>query len=252
MEELRRVEREKERYNEGLEREGYERFLAHTEYFWRKRRTEILKDEMKYANSRVALELGSVAWSILLEPNDIMPSELHCINISESELERGVEISKSTLINPNFKIMDANNLDFEDKSFDVVFGFGILHHLEYTKALDEILRVLKSDGKMIFFEPLDNNPVGKVVRFLTPSARTEDEKPLRFFELSEFRKRFNHTEYYEGFLSVPLGVLSKLLFKNPDNFITRLAFKIDVWIDRHFSFLRPFFRHIIIVGAPKS
>ena len=67
-----------------------------------------------------------------------MPSELHCINISESEIGRGVETSKSTLIHPNFKIMDANNLDFENKSFDIVFGFGMLHHLEYTKALDEI------------------------------------------------------------------------------------------------------------------
>ena len=105
---------------------------------------------------------------------------------------------------------------------------------------------------MIFLEPLDNNPVIKIVRFLTPKARTEDEKPFRFFELREFRKRFNHTEYYEGLFSVPLGVLSKLLFRNLDNFITRLAFKIDLWIDRHFWLLRPFFRHIIMVGTPKS
>ena len=89
------------------------------------------------------------------------------------------------------------------------------------------------------------------MRFLTPYARTVDEKPLKFYELREFRKRFEHKEYYEGFLSVPLGVISKFVFESPDNMMTRFGYKADLWIDRHFPFVRPFYRHIVIVGQPK-
>ena len=251
MSESSRVEREKEKYNEGLDRERYESILSHTEYFYRKRREKILKKEMEYANSRNVLELGSVAWSTIFDKFNIIPTQLNCINISESELDRGIQLAHKSKLNPAFTIMDANDLEFEEKSFDVVFGFGILHHLDYVRALDEILKVLKKDGKVVFFEPLDNNPVGRIVRFLTPNARTDDEKPLRFFELNEFRKRFVCKEYYEGFLSVPFGILSKIFFKNADNFLTRTGYRIDIWIDRHLPVFRPFFRHITLVGEPR-
>jgi len=61
------------------------------------------------------------------------------------------------------------------------------HHLDFLRALDEIKRVLRPHGKMIFTEPLDNNPVGKVVRALTPHARTDDEQPLRWKEMAEIK-----------------------------------------------------------------
>ena len=34
-----------------------------------------------------------------------------------------------------FKVMDAHKLDFENKSFDIVIGEGILHHLELYSSL---------------------------------------------------------------------------------------------------------------------
>ena len=34
--------------------------------------------------------------------------------------------------------------------FDMVFGYSVLHHLDFVPALDEIHRVLKSDGKVLF------------------------------------------------------------------------------------------------------
>jgi len=42
---------------------------------------------------------------------------------------------------------DAQNLPFEDGSFDAVFNFGIVHHLEdWRKGIAEVARVLKPGG----------------------------------------------------------------------------------------------------------
>jgi SAM-dependent methyltransferase len=148
--------------------------------------------------------------------------------------------------------MDANNLEFEDNSFDMVFGDAILHHLDFVRALDEIKRVLRPNGRILFCEPLSVNPVGKVVRLLTPHARTKDERPLGLRELEEIQKRFDTTVYYEEFLSVPFGVVSRVLFSSPVNSLMKTVYEIDRFIDSNFPPIRRFYRHAIIAGTSKS
>jgi len=147
--------------------------------------------------------------------------------------------------------MDAHNLRFEDESFDFVFGAAILHHLDMVTALNEIHRVLRPDGKILFVEPLDMNPVGKIVRSLTKKARTADEQPLRVYDIAEIKKRFETQFFYEEFLSVPFGVLSGMFFKNGSNGLMRFAFNADQFLDRNFEWLRNWFRHVLIDGVRK-
>ena len=53
-------------------------------------------------------------------------------------------------LNADIKEADAENLPFEDESFDMVTSMGVLHHTPDTqKALDEIHRVLRKNGKFI-------------------------------------------------------------------------------------------------------
>ncbi len=45
---------------------------------------------------------------------------------------------------------DAENLPFEDNTFDIVYSNGVLHHTHNTeKAIDEVYRVLKPGGKAV-------------------------------------------------------------------------------------------------------
>ena len=246
-----RVQREQDAFNEGLQRDGYMRVFEHTSHLFLKQRDKIVCDELEYAQGKNVLELGSISWKAWIDENDIEPANLHCVNISQKEIKQGERSASFSKVKPSFHLMDAHSLEFEDESFDFVYGCAILHHLEYNRALDEIYRVLKPGGRILFAEPLGINPVGKLVRVMTPFARTDDEKPLMFKELAELEKKFYTRHYYEEFFSVPLGVVSGVLFDNPDNWLTRLAFNLDLSLIRVFPPLRYLFRHILVMGTRK-
>lgn len=69
-----------------------------------------------------------------------------------------IEKAKSKHPNVEFKVMDAHSLDFESDSFDLICGCSVLHHLDWSSALKEFLRVLRPNGKIIFSEPNLWNP----------------------------------------------------------------------------------------------
>lgn len=236
----------------GLNRHFYNKLFSHTKYYYRLRRDEISLELLQYANGRRVLEIGSQCWIHWIEGLHIQPDVLECINISSKALQTGEEKAKTSRVKPKFSLMDANNLEFEDNSFDMVFGDAILHHLDFVRALDEIKRVLTPNGRILFCEPLSVNPVGKVVRLLTPQARTKDERPLGLRELAEMQKRFDTTVYYEEFLSVPFGVVSRVLFSSPVNSLMKTIYEIDRFIDSNFPPIRRFYRHAIIAGTNKG
>jgi len=245
------AEKERSQYNEGLQREGYDLFFSHCRHFYIQRRNELVKEKVQFAHGKNILEIGSTTWKGWLETNSIVPDSLTCINISEVELQQGIDSAVNSKAKPQFTLMDAHNLEFADESFDFVFGTAILHHLNMVTALNEIHRVLKPNGKILFVEPLDMNPVGKIIRSLTKKARTVDEQPLRFCDISEIKKRFETQFFYEEFLSVPFGVLSGIFFKDGSNSLMRFAFTADQFLDRNFEWLRNWFRHVLIDGVRK-
>src|SRR5258705_6475667 len=53
---------------------------------------------------------------------------------------------------------NAHLLPFADPSFDAVYGFSILHHLDVEVALREVRRILRPGGRLVFSEPNLVNP----------------------------------------------------------------------------------------------
>lgn len=107
-----------------------------------------------------------------------------------------------------FEIMNAEALEFEDESFDLVCGTSILHHLDLERAFSQLARTLKLDGEAVFLEPLGHNPAINLYRRLTPDYRTADEHPLRVDDLRLAGEYFGHVEarafHLLSFLCVPL------------------------------------------------
>lgn len=125
-----------------------------------------------------------------------------------------------------FVVGDAHALPYDDASFDLVLGEGILHHLDLPTALAEVHRVLRPGGRALFLEPLLDNPLLKVFRRLTPKARTDDERPLSAADLRMIaRSGAWHVEStYCGLLAAPAALVTSLAVPaRPQNGLLRAA-----------------------------
>lgn len=74
------------------------------------------------------------------------------MNVNGVDLtDEGIKLAKQRFelyeIPANLQVGDAENLPFDENTFDVVYSFGVLHHTPDTqKSINEVHRVLKNDG----------------------------------------------------------------------------------------------------------
>lgn len=74
----------------------------------------------------------------------------HGIDLTEGSVEQTRKHLNMYGLKANLQVMDAEDMKFDDNTFDLVYCFGVLHHTPDTqKAIDEIYRVLKPGGKVI-------------------------------------------------------------------------------------------------------
>jgi ubiquinone/menaquinone biosynthesis C-methylase UbiE len=108
------------------------------------------------------------------------------------------------------KIADACNIPYKDNFFDIVVSFDVFEHIEKDyKAIDEVHRVLKKKGALVFTVP--------AFQFLFSShdkalqhRRRYNRKELRniFFQFRNLR-----TYYWNSLLFFPMALI-RLLEKN--------------------------------------
>jgi ubiquinone/menaquinone biosynthesis C-methylase UbiE len=72
------------------------------------------------------------------------------IDISEKSLWLAKNYFSLNQQKSNLLLADAENLPFEDNSFDLVYSWGVLHHTpDIRQAIKEIYRALKPNGTLI-------------------------------------------------------------------------------------------------------
>lgn len=99
----------------------------------------------------ILLDVGCGTGFIIDLAKDIF-DEIHGVDITEAMLEK-VDTFGGNITLHNTQ---AQNLPFEDNSFDLVTAYAFLHHLEdYRPVLKEIFRVLKPGGS--FYADLEPN-----------------------------------------------------------------------------------------------
>lgn len=107
--------------------------------------------------------------------------------------------------------IDLSQVSAAERSFDLVTGIDILHHLDLQTSAMNISKVLKPGGRAVFIEPLAHNPISNIWRRLTPSIRTSNERPLSYAEIEEFGRPFSACSYSEFQLVTLLSSLAFLL-----------------------------------------
>lgn len=118
------------------------------------------------------------------------------IDISPVALEHAEQEAKRQGVadRVEFRAMNAESLDLDSDSFDLVCGLGVIHHLELVPALGEVSRVVRPSGIVVFLEPLGHNPAINLYRRRTPDQRSEDEHPLVVGDFTVLRSHFSSVE----------------------------------------------------------
>ena len=129
---------------------------------WRKKIYKIVKSD----NPKDILDIATGTADIALELSKITESSIIGLDISEQMLEVGrKKINNKKLSNKVVLISgDAENLDYEKESFDLVtIGFGVRNFENLEKGLKESHRVLRSRGKLIILET--SVPENSIIKF---------------------------------------------------------------------------------------
>lgn len=160
------------------------------------------------------------------------------IDLSYVQLQRARDLMQEKFGGPNAFFVQANaeELPFAENSFHAIYAKAILHHLDMDTAYAEIARTLTENGRVSITEPLAHHPMIRFGRFLTPSLRTRDERPIPFSEFKHFADRFPHANLATFFLTAPLAYLFRISPKGEKLFCWAHRFlrRVDGWLFRAF------------------
>lgn len=180
---------------------------------WRKKAVKMLR-EIK--PTRV-LDIATGTGDFALESLKVKPSEIVGIDISEGMLEKGREKMKKRKVDHiiSMRLGDSEDLPFEDNYFDALtVGFGVRNFENLEKGLSEMLRVVRSGGKLIVleFSKPKKFPVKQAFSFYSKNiipilGKTISKDASAYTYLPESVAAFPEGEDFEN-------ILKKLGYKN--------------------------------------
>lgn len=119
----------------------------------------------------------------------------------------------------DFRVADAENLPFEDNTFDVGYSFGVLHHTPNTAgSIEELRRVLKPGGKafVMLYNTRSLNWLAHRLTGIPYDGSKNDpcpvEKSYMPTEAKEFFKSYSHVDLTIDYLfGTGWGIVGNLL-----------------------------------------
>lgn len=146
------------------------------------------------------LDVATGRGAVLFPAAETVGSQGHVTGIDLSKEmveETGREIERVNLHNAEIRLMDAEHLEFPDESFDIIFcSFAIFFFPQLDRALSEMKRVLKTDGRLAVstWGPIDER--SKWFRDLVESylPSPQPEKELKPDPRGEAKPIFNTPE----------------------------------------------------------
>lgn len=140
-----------------------------------------------------------------------------------------ININALKLIEKGFvskKLADACHLPYHNNSFDIVVSFDVFEHISNdSKAISEIYRVLKDQGKLIFTVPAFQFIFSSFDRFLSHKRRYNKRM------LKKLLKNFKDLKlyYWNSILFVPIAVQRIFVNSNMEYQVNLPPFLNDIF-----------------------
>lgn len=244
-----RVDREKRFYNE----KGATSYHTVRRWIWRAlgefRRNEEITDFYD-PNGKIVLDYGCGPGYRTRYLFDHGARQVTGIDISEGEIKQARLMAEREGFadKSRFLAVDAHATGLADHSFDLIVGEAVLHHLDLRVALEEVKRILRPGGRAVFLEPMWHNPVLRLGRALTPSARTPDEHPLTTTDWELCASIFEDFHHYEReLLTIPLMPLNLVLPARAQRWLACRLGKLDDRVRERFPATRKYSRITFLV-----
>jgi 2-polyprenyl-3-methyl-5-hydroxy-6-metoxy-1,4-benzoquinol methylase len=172
-------------------------------------------------------------------------------DLSGEAIQVANEMAHHYELSAQFEQADAEDLGYRDNFFDLVIGFGVLHHvIKYPRASSQLRRILKPMAKAIFIETLWDNPAINLIRRFTTEEEEAGDAHLTECNIRAFGRDFLDCQLEKRHLFYMLKRLAKLPERNLASPIKRRPFWLSVKrLDRillSFSPLRRYCGEVII------
>lgn len=132
-------------------------------------------------------------------------------DLSRTAIETANNAAQRYGLPAQFEQMDAEDLRYAHDCFDLVIGFGVLHHvIKYPRAGSELLRVLKPRGRAVFHETLWDNPIINLARRFTTEPSQAGDAHLTEPDIQRFGQGFRQVRLEKRHLLYMLKRLAKL------------------------------------------
>ena len=180
--------------------------------------------------------------------NNLNAKSIIGIDISQNAIELATSQALQFPVRPTFRVDNCESTSLPAQCLDLVYGNGIIHHLDTKKSVIELKRMLRPNGHIVFYEPLGTNPFINLYRYFTPKSRSPDEHPLLAIDFKIMRECFSDLSLtYYGFLTImalPLYRTAK------DSAIYKFAEYLDGFL---FHYIPPFrlFAWTVLIVAKK-
>ena len=118
------------------------------------------------------------------------------------------------------EVQNGYDMDYSDGTFDIIYGGGVLHHLDIDTVGRELSRVLKPDGIVVFYEPLRETRAMDIIKNIVlsvlnkkASEETDDEEPLTKQKIMLLKSHFGtvNTKNFNILATISLVIKSKFL-----------------------------------------
>jgi ubiquinone/menaquinone biosynthesis C-methylase UbiE len=154
--------------------------------------------------------------------------DVTAVDLTENALTVAKEFAERRNVHIDFRLGNAERLEFSDGEFDAVYSFGVLHHTpDIARSVSEVRRVLRPGGKayiMLYHRDSLVNLAHRALRLPYESPRDRnDECPVVYtFSRRGVRKLFSEfsdvsvrTAYPFTFGFGPLGRKTPLAVRRP-------------------------------------
>ena len=170
-------------------------------------------------------------------------------NVCATDLsEKSIEVMNkrySQYKNFSSKIADMEKLPFDNESFDIICSAGSLSYGDSSIVMNEIYRVLKYNGIVIFVDSLNNNPIYKLNRYIHYLKNNRTKSTLKQTAdinlINKYINKFGEGDVkYFGSITWLFPFL-KILLKD------ELICNLSNWVDSVFNIKYSAFKFVLLL-----